>query len=128
MTPKEKEALVIASIKAGADTRKQIEDATGFSYGTVGNYLHDLYSKHHVRNFRDLQKILVSTEAKPTSEPAPKKFRRFPSRNGVWMDEDCPVSTAASMLVQVLGKQYCSKLIDALMVACVPGAPGEEKD
>jgi hypothetical protein len=120
---KQKEALVLAAISNGAKSRQAVAAMTGLSYNVLGTCLRDLFAEYHVKNFEHLTQALAQPESKP--EPPPKRIGRFTSHDCVIVDISLPPVTAASLLTQVLGKEYCSRLIDELMIACVPGAPGE---
>lgn len=114
----EKQQRVIAAIQAGAKSRDDIVAETGLAYGAVGNYLRQLFVVYRVPNMACLRKALTLLKQAP---PPP-----FLAHNHVIVDTAMPPATAANQLVQALGREYCSQLIDELMVACVPSADGEK--
>ena len=109
-----KKQCILAAIKRGTNNRADIVRVTGLKRNLINSYLREMFVDHNVPNFDWLKKVMG-----PPSKPMPS-FPRFTSHDCVIVDKALRPSLAADMLVQVLGKDYCSKLIDALMVACVP--------
>lgn len=114
----EKQQRIIAAIQAGAKSRNDIVAATGLAYGSAGNYLRQLFVVYRVPNMACLRKSLTLLRQTP---PPP-----FLAHNHVIIDTGMEPATAATELVQVLGREYCSQLADELIAACVPGATDEE--
>lgn len=124
---KEREQSVVTAIRNGANERSDIAYVTGLEYDVVCQCLRNLAAAHNAPSLGCLMKILAPA---PRLSPAPTNvaslISRFTSHNCVIVDKALRPSLAADLLAQVLGKDYCTLLIDSLMVACVPGAVEDE--
>jgi len=98
------EMLVLLAIKAGYSRAQDISEHTGLEVATIRRYTQLLRFEFNVPSTA----MLVEKFSTPRPQPSDKP--RFTSKDCVIIDASLSPALAASMLVQVLGEDYCTTL------------------